>query len=684
MYGGHVGKILRVNLTDGKTSEIATAKYEEFGGGLGIGAAIFWDICVFPGKWDLKDAFNPNNIITLMSGPLAGTGILSAGRTSVSGLAPQCWPINWFSHSNFGGNFSPFMKFAGWDGIVIEGKSSSPVYINIINDKVTLEDAGHLWGLDTWKTQEEIWKDQSKRHSIIYGRQWQELENGYTIQRPAIVTIGPAGENKSRIAALIHNGGSGGGQGGFGGVFGSKNLKAIAVLGTGSIKVAHPIDIFEVRQWFASKWPADLRHGTGDISSCCLGCNRGCHSRDTVYGHDSDGCAESTWFNPPPPYKKSERRDMLKATDLIQRLGINGSELSYIGSRSFPSPPGHPIQPVIPSKTGTAWYLKTVYDMGIIGPGKEIDTSPLPMDIWDTVEFAEIFAVSIARRIGIGDLLAEGTIRFAEKIGRICDTDTILRYPAWGYVDHWTMPNVEWAYGTLMDSRDINNHDVSISPVKEMSCEKYVNLLASACLPYGDDPFMFDYSWKGDQAYKTGIYSEHKARFISWRQHYAMFYKESMLFCDWVFANLYNRNSKDGKGATPEAEPRLINAVTGNGMSFTDGIEIGRKTWNVIRAIFAMQGKNRNAEKFSGYMYKPGASSAHYSTTIPVYDGSKWDWIDCADLYLDHDGVEHWKGLFYATEGWDTKTGNPRGDTLKKLGLSSIADILKRNGKLGS
>ena len=195
---------------------------------------------------------------------------------------------------------------------------------------------------------------------------------------------------------------------------------------------------------------------------------------------------------------------MLKATDIIQQLGINGSELSYIGSRSFPSPPGHPIQPDIPSKTGTAWYLKAMYDMGVIGPGKEVDTDPLPMDMWDTVEFAEIFALSIARRIGIGDLLAEGTLRFAEKIGRVHDTDTILRYPAWGYVDHWTMPNVEWAYGTLMDSRDINNHDISLGPNDLMSCEAYVKLLASACLPHDDDPFMFDYSWRGEQAYKTG------------------------------------------------------------------------------------------------------------------------------------------------------------------------------------
>jgi aldehyde:ferredoxin oxidoreductase len=684
MARGYAGKILRVDLSAGKVDSISTSKYEEFGGGLGMGAAIFWDLCVAPGRWDLKDAFDPNNIVTLMTGPLAGTGIPSTGRTSVSGLAPQSWPINWFSHSNFGGCFAGFLKFAGWDGIVIEGKSSAPVYINIVDDKITLENAKDLWGLDTWNTQEEIWKEHCQKSKVLYGEGWEDLGGRYTIQRPAIVTIGPAGENRSRIASLIHGGGSGGGQGGFGGVFGSKNLKAIVVTGTGAIPVANPKGIMDARDWLESNWPPGLRRGNGSISSCCLGCGRGCHSRDPIYGQDSDSCAESTWFNPPPPYKSPATRDRLKATDSVQQLGINGSELSYIGSRSFPSPPGHPIQPVIPSKTGTAWYLKKMYDLGVVGPGKKVDTFPLPMELWDQVEFAEIFANAIAKRIGIGDLLAEGTVRFAEKIGRINDTDSILRYPAWGYVDHWTMPNVEWAYGTLMDSRDINNHDLSLGPNNRMSCKEYVTLLASACLPYGDDPFMFDYSWEGAQAYKTGIYSDHKAKFVAWRQHYAMFYKESMLFCDWVFANAYSSGAENGHGATPQAEPVLINAVTGKGMSFVDGIETGRKTWNVIRAIFALQGKNRDTEKFSGYMYKPGASKAHYQPTVPVFDGHEWAWKDCSDLYLDPDGVERWKTEFYSFEGWDPQTGHPKRHTLEKLGLSRVADVLEKNGKLGA
>ncbi|NLV32528.1 MAG: hypothetical protein GXY47_15405 [Acidobacteria bacterium] len=684
MAGGYAGKILKVDLSGGKIGSIPTSKYEEFGGGLGMGAAIFWDLAVVPGGWDLKDAFDPRNVLTLMTGPLAGTGIASAGRICVSGLAPQSWPVNWFSHSNFGGCFATFLKFAGWDGIVLEGKAGAPVYLNIMDDKVTLEDAGGLWGLDSWKAQEEIWREQGARGGVRYGETWQKVGGAFSTQRPAIVTIGPAGENRSRIASLIHGGGSGAGQGGFGGVFGAKNLKAIAVVGTGAIEVAHPAKVLAAREWVRSTWPPSPRRGAGRVSTSCLGCDRGCHSRDPVYGLDSDGCAESVWFNPPPPYRQPDSREKYRATDIVQQLGINASELSYIGSRSFPSPPGHPIQPAIPSKTGTAWYLKKMVELGVAGPGKRIDTSPLPMDIWDRVEFAEIFALVIARRVGIGDLLAEGTIRFAERIGRIDDTEDILRYPAWGYVDHWTMPNVEWAYGTLMDSRDINNHDVPLGPNDRMTCADYVALLASACLPHGDDPFMFDYSWRGEQAYRTGIYSDHKARFIAWRQHYAMFYKESILFCDWVFANPYSSGAADGRGATPAAEPVLIDAVTGKGLGFTDGIEIGRKTWNVIRAIFTLQGKNRDAEKFSGYMYRPGASNAHYETRIPVFDGASWNWTDCGELYLDRDGVERWKTAFYSTEGWDPRTGHPRRPTLEKLGLGRVAEVLESRGKLGA
>ena len=79
----------------------------------------------------------------------------------------------------------------------------------------------------------------------------------------------------------------------------------------------------------------------------------------------------------------------------------------------------------------------------------------------------------------------------------------------------------------------------------------------------------------------------------------------------------------------------------------------------------------------------PGASRAHYLTSIPVYDGEKWDWTDCSKLYLEENGVERWKTAFYRFEGWDVKTGYPKRITLEKLGLHRVADVLEDRGRLG-
>jgi aldehyde:ferredoxin oxidoreductase len=683
---GFTGRILRVNLTTRQFGSIDSSKYESYGGGYGSAIAIFWDLCVAPGNFDLLDAFDPRNVVALMTGPLAGTSVPSAGRTSVSGLAPQGWPVSWFTKSNFGGSFATMLKLAGWDGVVVEGKAEAPVYLNIIDDKVSLEDAKPLWGLNTWETQEEIWRLQSTSAPVRYGAEWQKLGSSYSTLRPSIVTIGPAGENKARVAALVHGAGSGAGQGGFGGVFGSKNLKAIAVIGTGSVKVAHPKAVRDAREWFETTWPMAGQRGPGrsyntGVSSC-MGCNRGCRTRNAVFGNDSDACAESVWYNlPTPPFKRTSQNDKYKAADIAQKYGINAYDIACGGAMAFVSP-GHFIQPAVPAATGSGWYVKRLYDMGIIGPGKKVDTYPLPMDMYDKVEFAEAFAVALAKRVGIGDLLAEGTVRFAEKIGRLSDTNDILRLPAWGYVDHWTMPGVEWAYGNLMDSRDINNHDMQVGPTKKMSCAEYVEMLAKATPPY-DDPFMFDYSWKGDQAHKTGIYSEHKAKLVAWHQHYQYFYKESLLLCDWAFANFYNSANPDGRGATPQAEPVFYNAVTGKNLTFADGIEIGRKAWTLKRAIAVMQGRTREMEKFAGFMYRPGASTATTGGTLPIYDGSKWEWVPSSDLYLDEQGVENWKTAFYQFEGWDAKTGAPTRKTLEAMDMKHVADHLQAKSKLG-
>ena len=348
---GFAGKILLVNLTNKEIRALDTEKYEQYGGGHGTATALFWEFCVAPGDWDLQDAFHPKNMVSLMTGAVSGTGVPRGARTSVSGLSPQCYPIQWFGHSNFGGMFSAFLKMAGWDGVAVIGRAESPVYINIVDDKVTLEDAKALWGLNSWECQEEIWK----RSGIRYGQEWQEIDGRYTLQRPAIVTIGPAGENMTRVASLIHGGGSGAGQGGFGGVFGSKNLKAVAVVGTKGIKIADPKGLKDVNAWYEKTWPSGPGFGgfgPPSIQSVCTGCGqfRKCHNRDRVHSQDSDDCAESTFFSLMPEYgidREAITPINQKGTDIVQQLGINAMETCFMGPMSFDTDhnPDFPIQP---------------------------------------------------------------------------------------------------------------------------------------------------------------------------------------------------------------------------------------------------------------------------------------------------------------------------------------------------
>jgi aldehyde:ferredoxin oxidoreductase len=268
MTGGYAGKILRINLTTKSISTIDTAKYEEFGGGFGIGTAIFWDLAVAPGEWDLQDAYDPRNVISLMSGPLAATGVPGAGRTSVSGVSPEVFPKNSFYRTNFGGRFATSLKLAGWDGIVLEGKADKPVWINIINDKVTIEDAKQLWGLNTYETQDKIVSMVTGR--TRFGEEWQQIGDSYTTARPQIVCIGPVGETKARIAALIHGSGVSARTGGYGGVFGAKNLKAISVTGTGTVKVADAKAVVDARLWHIRNFHARMPTAAGTAS--CMPC----------------------------------------------------------------------------------------------------------------------------------------------------------------------------------------------------------------------------------------------------------------------------------------------------------------------------------------------------------------------------------------------------------------------------
>jgi len=118
MAGGYTGKVLRIYLTKKSISTIDTEHYEEYGGGHGIGSAIFGDL--ISDQLPLN-ALDPRNVITIMTSPFSGVLVpAAAGRCEVQGVGPQGYPVEWFTRSNFGGRFSSQLKYAGWDGTVIK------------------------------------------------------------------------------------------------------------------------------------------------------------------------------------------------------------------------------------------------------------------------------------------------------------------------------------------------------------------------------------------------------------------------------------------------------------------------------------------------------------------------------------------------------------------------------------
>jgi aldehyde:ferredoxin oxidoreductase len=220
MAGGYVGKLLFVDLSKGtlQAKPLSEELARNFIGGYGIGARLLYDM-MKPGV----DPLGPDNILGFISGPLNGTGAFFGGRYTVVCKSPVTGGWN---DANSGGFFGPELKRAGFDGVFISGASDRPVYLFIKDGKSEIREANHLWGKDCTETEEALIQ-----------------ETGEKNLRAAL--IGPAGEKKSLMACIINDKHRAAGRGGCGAVMGSKNLKAIAVRGTGKISVAHPEKVKE-------------------------------------------------------------------------------------------------------------------------------------------------------------------------------------------------------------------------------------------------------------------------------------------------------------------------------------------------------------------------------------------------------------------------------------------------------
>lgn len=212
---GWHGKILRVNLTDGShTVEPLNMEWaHDYIGERGLATKYLWE------SMDPKtDAMSPENPLIFATGPLTGTMASTSGRYAVITKGPL---TNAIACSNSGGKFGAELKYAGYDLLILEGKSPEPVYLHIVNDTVEILPAGELWGDTVWNTEEWI-----KAHH----------------QNPLlkVASIGVAGERGVLYACIVNDLHRAAGRSGVGAVMGSKNLKAIAVHGTKGVSVKDP------------------------------------------------------------------------------------------------------------------------------------------------------------------------------------------------------------------------------------------------------------------------------------------------------------------------------------------------------------------------------------------------------------------------------------------------------------
>ncbi len=423
---GYNGIILDVDLSSGRIEKkaIDPCDLRNFVGGRGLGIKMLWDrLRERPGA----DPLGPENPLMFMCGPFSGFPAPSSSRTCVVTKSPHTYPkksrythASTLSYSNMGGFFGPELRFAGYDGLVVTGKAAAPVYLYINDDRVEIRDARKFWGSGT---------DQFDKDLI------EELGD----PRFRTCYIGPAGENLVEYACIVNTAARAAGRGGTGCVMGSKNLKAVAVRGTGQPEVGdHALfleALEEARQRFKNEqiygmWRSggtagglemlsglgmmavrNFREGTfSDIDKigfhagmknwirsfscyCCpLACKKSGKTTDSPFaGLVHDGPEYETGTMLGANLMISDLSGILKAIYTCDDYGLD-----------------------IISVGNTIGFLMEAYEKGLIDK-RFLDNIDLK---WGSVDATLEMIHRIAARQGIGDLASRGARALAQEIGQ--------------------------------------------------------------------------------------------------------------------------------------------------------------------------------------------------------------------------------------------------------------------------
>lgn len=639
---GYAGKILKVDLPGGDIGEIPISLYTpKFLGGRGIAAKIYWDE-VPP---EIK-AFDPENELIFMTGPLAGFPGLAGSRWQICGKSPST-RREFFSYANVGGSWGANLKFAGYDGLVIRGKADKPVYIFIHNGKVEIRDATFVWGKNTVETQEIL-----KR---IHG------------SSTKVASIGPAGENLATMAIILADQDSAG-SAGFGAVMGSKKLKAIAVQGDGKLKPADPEKLNELKKY--------LRESTRDMpnllaagyhhpflennpkmsKTACWGCIRGCVR--SIYTADN-GKKGKYMCQPAFFYLHSATKYYGNANDvpfyaarLCDEYGLDTTAIERI----------------------MVW-LSMCNREGILN---DVDTG-IPISKVGSLEFIEILVSKISNREGFGDILAKGVLAAAEIVGErakkilgssITKTGHYYQYSPRLYITtgifYATEPRMP--IPQLHQISQLVHHWIDwLNKIDGAFVSTEV--VRSIAKKYFGNETTFDFSTYDEKGYAAKIIQD---------REYA---KECLILCDFMWPIRYVRHTMDHVG-DPTIESKILSAIIGKNIDVEGLRKIGERVFNLQRAILIREGHSGRTEDTlpeSDFTVPLKLEKGNPEGLLPGKDGEV---ISRKGAVVNRNEFEKMKDEYYKLRGWDIETGLQMKKKLNELELYDIARELEVRGLL--
>lgn len=610
---GYWGKVLRVNLSDNKITEdeIEESVFKNFIGGSGFGAKVIYEEVSAD-----TDAFDPENRVVFAVGPWEAANFWQAGKFSVISKSPL---TDTLGDSSGGGKFAAVFHRCGYDALIVQGKASKPVYLWINDNGAEIRDAGKFWGMDTAELLSPIKEDVGEK-------------------RASVASIGPAGEKLVRFACIDVDNLGYLGRTGMGAVMGSKNLKAVVAYGTKKCEIFDAPEVSKLRKIIGEKlkentvvthehgtpsalssaaetgnyplkyWGGDVWDSTDKLSTptytevlnirprACINCIIACKREVNITEPE-----EYAMKRPGPQYETlgllggcclvDDLKAICKACDLCNRFGMD----------------------TISAGSCVAFTMEC-FEKGWL---TSKDTDGLEVKWGDPKSLIELIKM-IGTRRGFGDILAEGTLRAAQKINKEAEEIVVqvrgLDFPAWDPRAFWGTA-INYATGTIGSS-----HERGIAVGYDYG---------------GVAPEL------GIDESKTNLFnSEGKAHIAVKSQDFSVL-MNSLTTCNFI---------ADGGGVTVTELTNIFNAITGWNYSIEDFLKAGERIHNLQRLINIRDGKGKEYDKLPKKMFQ-AAKVGPRAGKIPPLD----------IMLID----------YYKIRGWD-KDGIPTTETLKRLNLDRI------------